>query len=222
VPILLRASVTTAARLELVRLVGDDGAGKFGMDREDLRLCARLAARSPHLDLLGLHAFGASNVREAAELAGHIATTVETARDLATEAGVALRLVDAGGGLGIPYDVDEESLDLAGLGARLRVLAAGWAADPVTRHMRVLLEPGRFLVGPAGAYLARVVDRKSVDNAHVVILDGGIHHLLRPALVGRSNGSTRSAGRRRPAPSGRRRSPDRSARGSTSSARMPS
>src|SRR5204862_4115621 len=49
---------------------------------------------------------------------------------------------------------------------------------------RVLLEPGRFLVGPSGAYLARVVDRKTVDGRSVVILDGGIHHLLRPVLVG--------------------------------------
>jgi diaminopimelate decarboxylase len=53
----------------------------------------------------------------------------------------------------------------------------------VTRPTRVLLEPGRFFVGPAGAYLARVVDRKMVGGTTVVILDGGIHHLVRPALV---------------------------------------
>ncbi len=52
---------------------------------------------------------------------------------------------------------------------------------------RLLLEPGRFLVGPAGAYLARVVDRKTVDGSIVVILDGGVHHVLRPALVGQEH-----------------------------------
>ncbi len=62
-----------------------------------------------------------------------------------------------------------------------------WAADPVTRSARLLLEPGRFLVGPAGAYLARVVDRKSVDGSQVAILDGGVHHVLRPALVGQEH-----------------------------------
>jgi diaminopimelate decarboxylase len=59
----------------------------------------------------------------------------------------------------------------------------------------VLLEPGRFLVGSAGAYLARVVDRKSVDGTTVVILDGGVHHLLRPALVGQEH-RVRAVGRR--------------------------
>ena len=49
--------------------------------------------------------------------------------------------------------------------------------------MEVLLEPGRFLVGPAGAYVARVVDVKGPDSAPVAILDGGINHLVRPALV---------------------------------------
>jgi diaminopimelate decarboxylase len=49
--------------------------------------------------------------------------------------------------------------------------------------MEVLLEPGRFLVGPAGAYVARVVDVKGLPGAPVAILDGGINHVLRPALV---------------------------------------
>ncbi len=187
VPILLRASVTDAARLERVRLVGDDGAGKFGMDRTDLRSCALAAARSPHLELLGLHAFGASNVRDAAALVDHVVATVATATELARHAGVELRLVDAGGGLGIPYDVHEESLDLAGFGARLAACASAWMDDPETRQMRVLLEPGRFLVAQAGAYLARVLDRKTVSETPVVILDGGVHHLLRPALVGQEH-----------------------------------
>ena len=74
-----------------------------------------------------------------------------------------------------------------GLGAGLHEITAGWATDPILREARLLLEPGRFLVGPAGAYLARVVDRKSVDGSTVVILDGGVHHLLRPALVGQEH-----------------------------------
>lgn len=184
VPVLLRAAVSDPARHEVVRLIGDEGAGKFGMDRSDLRHAARRAARSEHLELLGLHAFGASNVREADVLAEHVAATVALAVEVTREAGLPLRLVDAGGGLGIPYRADEAPLDLAALGARLTAQADRWRREPATRPMRLLLEPGRFLVGPAGAYLARVVDRKTVDGQAVAILDGGIHHLLRPALVG--------------------------------------
>ena len=186
-PILLRAAVSEAARLERVRLVGDDGAGKFGMDGGDLRVAAAEAVASPWLEPMGLHAFGASNVLDAGSLAVHVEATVDTARELAAGAGFPLQLVDAGGGLGIPYGTHEDALDLRVLGTRLATLAARLAEDPATREARVLLEPGRFLVGAAGAYVARIVDRKSVRGHHVVILDGGIHHLLRPVLVGQEH-----------------------------------
>jgi diaminopimelate decarboxylase len=187
VPILLRGPVSPQARMERVRLVGDDGAGKFGMGADDLIASARRAARSRHFDLLGLHLFGASNILDYGALADHIAATMTAARELARAGDFELRLVDAGGGLGIPYELHDESLDLAGFGRRLTALASAWAKDPITRDTTLLLEPGRFFVGPAGAYVARVVDRKLVDGREVVILDGGIHHLLRPALVGQEH-----------------------------------
>ncbi len=186
-PVLLRAAVSENARLERVRLVGDDGAGKFGMDAADLTAAARTAVASPHLDLLGLHAFGASNVLDAGALVEHVAATVRAARRLALAAGTTLRLVDAGGGLGIPYEPHEGTLDLVRFGAGLAAITQTWAADPLLAEARLLLEPGRFLVGPAGAYVARVVDRKTVDGAAVAILDGGVHHVLRPALVGQEH-----------------------------------
>jgi diaminopimelate decarboxylase len=206
VPVLLRAAVTAADGSERVRLIGDSGAGKFGMDPPGLAGAAERAASSSHLELLGLHAFGASNVLDASVLAGHVATTVETAASLADSVGAPLRLVDVGGGLGIPYASDESPLDLDELSARLHALVTGWAADPRTREMRVLYEPGRYLVGPAGTYLARVVDRKTAHGRTVVILDGGVHHVLRPALVGQPHrvvslpdGATRRGGGGRPA-----------------------
>jgi diaminopimelate decarboxylase len=187
VPILLRAAVTGDANLEKVRLIGDEGAGKFGMDGRDLLASARRALASAHVDLLGLHAFGASNLLDVGALANHIESTVLTARRLAESTGFDLRLVDAGGGLGIPYEAEEPPLDLGALGRRLAAMTRRWEADPTLRGIGVLLEPGRFLVGPAGAYLARVIDRKSVNGSTVVILDGGVHHVLRPALVGQEH-----------------------------------
>ena len=90
------------------------------------------------------------------------------------------------GGLGIPYADDEEALDLDAFGSGLVALARAWAADPLTAETGVLVEPGRFLVGPAGAYVTRVVDVKRVRGRAIAIVDGGINHLLRPALVGQS------------------------------------
>ena len=181
-PILLRLAVADDARFERVRLIG--GAhGKFGMPLPDLKEAAVRAAASPNLELLGVHAFGASNVLDANRLADHIAELVAVGKEVAAAAGVPLRLIDAGGGFGIPYADADQALDLALLGARLEELRRGWDADPALREMEILLEPGRFLLGPAGAYVARVVDVKGTPEAPVAILDGGIHHLVRPALV---------------------------------------
>ena len=180
--ILLRLAVSEDARLEAVRLIGGV-EGKFGMPLTTVREAAALAAASRHVELLGLHAFGASNLRDAAQLASHVAQLVDAAREVMAVVDLPLRLVDAGGGLGITYADGEEPLDLDLLGERLGSLRGRWDADPVLEQLEVILEPGRFLVGPAGAYVARVVDVKGPDSAPVVILDGGINHVLRPALV---------------------------------------
>ena len=180
--ILLRLAVSEDARLETVRLIGGV-EGKFGMPLAALTEAARAAADSPHLELLGLHAFGASNLRDADLLADHVAELVEIARRVADEVGFPLRLVDAGGGLGIPYADGERQLDTDRLGRRLAAMRARWDADADLGEMEVILEPGRFLVGPAGAYVTRVVDVKGPDSAPVAILDGGINHVVRPALV---------------------------------------
>jgi diaminopimelate decarboxylase len=181
-PILLRLAVSEDARLEAVRLIGGV-EGKFGMPLATLTEAARAAALSRHLELLGLHAFGASNLRDADLLADHVAELVEIARRLADEVGFPLRLVDAGGGLGIPYADGERPLDIDRLGRRLAEIRVRWDRDIATRDTEVILEPGRFLVGPAGAYVARVVDVKGPERAPVAILDGGINHVVRPALV---------------------------------------
>ena len=183
-PVMLRVAMLESDGAERVRLVGAGGLDKFGMDATDLVDAARLVAGSAHLELLGLHAFGASNVLEASRLVAHVAATGRKAAELGRLTGTPIRLVDAGGGLGIPYGPSDTPLELDELGRGLREVVEGWALDPWLAEARLLLEPGRFLVGPAGAYLARVVDTKTVDGRSVVILDGGVHHVLRPALVG--------------------------------------
>ncbi|MHB8958335.1 MAG: diaminopimelate decarboxylase family protein [Candidatus Limnocylindrales bacterium] len=186
-PILLRANATGAASMERVRIIGDEGVGKFGMGAPDLRIAAGEAVASLWLEPIGLHAFGASNVTDAAALAAHVEATVEAAGALAGEAGFELLLVDAGGGLGIPYAEHEAGMDLVDLGRRLVALSDRMADREATRGTRLLLEPGRFLVGSSGAYLTRVLECKQVGRGHVVIVDGGIHHVLRPSLVGQEH-----------------------------------
>jgi diaminopimelate decarboxylase len=177
VPILLRVAVDAGEAEETPILSA--GWRKFGIDPSELEPVARRADASSRLDLLGLHAFGASNVRDPDVIAGHVSRTIELARSLTERVGFSLRLVDAGGGLGIPYAGDEAPLDLD----RLRDLLAPLAGIGPT----VVLEPGRYLVGPCGVLLTRVLDVKRVGGRAVAVVDTGIHHALRPALVGRGH-----------------------------------
>ncbi len=155
------------------------------MSWDDAADGARRARASSRLDPLGVHAFGVSAERDPGILVAHVERTVEAGRRLAGTAGFPLRVVDVGGGLGVAYANDDLELDLHAFGRLLAGLDEAWRGDPSTSAMRVVLEPGRFLAAPAGAYIARVVDVKLLNARRVAVLDGGINHLLAPALVGR-------------------------------------
>jgi diaminopimelate decarboxylase len=82
-----------------------------------------------------------------------------------------VRTIDLGGGLGVPYFGNETELDLAAVKAGATELFRGVEA-------RVILEPGRFLAGPAGVYLARARSIKESRGKTFVVLDGGMNHHL--------------------------------------------
>lgn len=160
------------------------GHGRFGMRESDLLTAARVAATAPELDLLGVHRFDATNVLDHRTLLATWKRSIEVAARAARAAATPLRLVDLGGGLGIPYEDGAVALDLGALGVGLEALVATTDANPMLVGARLLLEPGRHLVGPCGAYVVRVIDVKVAAEGTVVTVDGGVHHLLRPALVG--------------------------------------
>jgi diaminopimelate decarboxylase len=163
------------------------GDGRFGMRRSDLSRAAVEAAGAPELDLAGVHRFDASNLLDADELLAAAYETVDLAASLAREAGVRFSLIDLGGGLGIPYRDDEPPLDLVRLGDGLAELVEQLDRDPGLVGASLLLEPGRYLVGPTGLYLVRVLDVKESDAGRVATVDGGVHHLLRPVLIGQAH-----------------------------------
>jgi diaminopimelate decarboxylase len=190
--LMLRLAADESGRAtEGTPIISAAGAAKFGLlpDEVDdaidrLRLAGAIGDAGSPYELLGLHAFGASNVRDADVLAEHVRWLAARAEALGLRHGLRARWLDAGGGLGIPYADDEEPLDVGRLGAAIATELATWAGRPGLQGTRLVLEPGRFLVGPAGAYLTRVVRTKQRDGRAMAITDGGIHHVLRPALVG--------------------------------------
>jgi diaminopimelate decarboxylase len=85
-------------------------------------------------------------------------------------------MVNLGGGFGIPYFSGDQPLDIERIGA---ALAQGRESrHPLLRHTAFAIELGRWLVGEAGVYLTRIIDRKPSHGKTFLITDGGMHHQL--------------------------------------------
>lgn len=151
------------------------GAKPFGIDAEMVPQCLAQIA-SMQLDFIGFHLFsGSQSLSEEAIIDSH-ARSVELAVRLADAAGQPVRALNLGGGLGIPYFAGESALDLAPIGAHLHQMLAGVAVQ--LPGAQVAIELGRYLVGEAGVYVSRVVDRKESRGKTFVVTNGGLHHHL--------------------------------------------
>jgi diaminopimelate decarboxylase len=188
----LMLRLATGGEAEARPIIGAAGVAKFGLTDDEadeavgrLRSARVLAPVGP-FRLRGFHAFGASNVLDARVLVAAATDLAVRSERIAANHGLALEVLDTGGGLGIPY-AGEPPLDIAALGEGLRAEMATWAGRAPLRDARLLLEPGRWLTGPAGAYLCRVIRTKPRGGRYIAITDGGIHHLLRPRLVGQDH-----------------------------------
>ena len=101
---------------------------------------------------------------------------MQLALRLAPHAPGPLRLLNIGGGFGVPYFPGERALDVAALGAGLgELMHILQRASPLTR---VVIELGRYLVAEAGVYVCRVLERKVSRGQVFLITDGGLHHHL--------------------------------------------
>jgi diaminopimelate decarboxylase len=151
------------------------GAKPFGIDVERVPALARhLIAEG--VDWRGFHIFAGSQALDAAAIIDTQAKTLELAARLAEQTGVPLPRCNLGGGLGIPYFPGDRPVDLAAVGA---ALSEGFAdLPPVLAQTAFCMEMGRYLVGEAGVYLTRIVDRKESHGEVFLVTDGGLHHQL--------------------------------------------
>ena len=151
------------------------GPKQFGVDAERVpQLLAELATLP--LEFWGFHIYSGSQNLRADIIADAQQKAAALAIDLARHAPAAVRLLNLGGGFGIPYFPGEQLLDLAPIGENLATLVPEiLAALP---RATIALELGRYLVGESGVYICRVLDKK-VSRGHVfLITDGGLHHHL--------------------------------------------
>ncbi|MEO5340751.1 MAG: diaminopimelate decarboxylase [Magnetococcus sp. MYC-9] len=152
---------------------------KFGIPYKQALALYREAARLPHLELLGLDCHIGSQLTALEPFVDALRRVLALLQSLERE-GIALRYLDLGGGLGIPYD-DGRPPPHPELYAG--ALLAELADSPFARRQGTLiLEPGRVIAGNAGVLVARVEYVKEGEEKRFLILDAGMNDLLRPAL----------------------------------------
>jgi diaminopimelate decarboxylase len=152
------------------------GSQQFGIDVEQVPLLLKQLA-DLDIDVHGFHLFAGSQNLRADLLADVHTQTVDTLLRLCDDAPGEVRYLNIGGGFGIPYYANEHPLDLAVVGDNLHRLVSE-CIRPVHPQARVVLELGRYLVGEAGVYVTRVVDRKESRGQTFIVVDGGMHHQM--------------------------------------------
>jgi diaminopimelate decarboxylase len=151
------------------------GAKPFGIDSERAAALVRRIVDSG-ADWRGFHIFAGSQALESAALVEAQSKALALAAKLADEAGAAPPSVNLGGGFGIPYFHGERPLDVEAVGEAL--------SEALKKRPQILadtsfaIELGRWLVGEAGVYLTRIVDRKLSHGKTFLVTDGGMHHQL--------------------------------------------
>ena len=151
------------------------GAKQFGVDAEQAPAMLALAA-SIGVAVHGFQIFSGSQSLKADAIIEAQSRTVELALRLAAGAPQAITHLNLGGGFGIPYFPGERALDIAPIGEHLDALLARVGGE--LPQARVAIELGRYLVGEAGVYVARVIDRKISRGQLFLVTDGGLHHHL--------------------------------------------
>jgi diaminopimelate decarboxylase len=151
------------------------GAKPFGVDAERAPALVRRLIEA-EADWRGFHIFAGSQALSADALIEAQRATVALAAELAEGVGTPPPLVNLGGGFGIPYFHGERPLDVEAVGAALHDCLR--ARPAILADSAFAIELGRWLVGEAGVYLTRIVDRKVSHGKIFLVTDGGMHHQL--------------------------------------------
>ncbi len=151
------------------------GPKQFGIDAEQVPAALAEIARR-ELAFEGFHIFSGSQNLRAESICEAQNKAYELALRLSAHAPGPVKVLNLGGGFGIPYFPGERPLELAPIGANLAALVERAARE--MPQAELVIELGRYLVGEAGIYVCRVLDRKVSRGEVFLVTDGGLHHHL--------------------------------------------
>ena len=147
---------------------------KFGIDIEAAIEGYQLAGSLEHVEVVGIDCHIGSQITEAGPFVDALQSIKALVNHLKVELGIHIKYIDMGGGLGITYG-DETP-------PSLKEYATGFLAHLEGVDLKLILEPGRVLVGNAGILITRVLYKKPGSAKDFIIVDAGMNDLLRPTL----------------------------------------
>ncbi len=162
---------------DLKSVLGGSSITPFGLGIEDWKEID--LKNYKNLKVQGLHCFQWGNILDIEQLEKVWDHTILACQKLSFEMGFPLQVLDLGGGLGLSYKDDRE-LNFSEVQDLLIKLKTKYELN------KIWLELGRFSIGKFGSYFTRIVDIKTVRGKNIVVTEGGINHMARPALVGES------------------------------------
>lgn len=175
-PVLVRI-----APRQVPRGFGVNMAGRpcqFGIDEEQLDAALSEILALPGLTVAGFHAFSGTQSLKAEAVAENYGIFAGLFQRASEAHGLGPRKLIFGSGLGIRYHEGDEDIDLFEVAASTLPVLRALKAQPRFCDTTLMLETGRYLLGEAGVYLTRVVNRKHSRGAEIATLDGGMHHHL--------------------------------------------
>lgn len=197
-----KAKTGIALRVNLDLFNGNEGevmtggSRKFGidtsvidagvLDASDIKPLIRKALDDERVELLGFHCYLGTGLLNTRSIAAAYRKFAVWAQGMAQEMKFHVKILNFGGGFGIPFSENEKELDVKKLGSALKQIKNNLNKHHFFRQTRFILEPGRYLVGPSGVYVSRVTDLKKSQNDVYIVTEGGIHHALIPIVLNKN------------------------------------
>lgn len=159
-------------------VLGGDSVTPFGLDHEQwLKLNP---SKFENIIFNGFHIFQWGNILDTARLEMIWEKSIQESLALAQKLNIDMKIIDLGGGLGIPYTLDGKGLEFKQAHDVLVNLKNKYELKSIW------MELGRYAVAECGQYFTKITDIKTVRGKNLIVTEGGINHIARPALTGQT------------------------------------
>ncbi len=181
IPDLLCFRYNPGARRSGNSIIGNPAEAKFGITYEQLHEAYR-RGRDAGVKRFGLHTMLVSNERDYHSMVLTAEMLLEQVQRVAKDLQIHFEFINIGGGLGIPYKPEDMSLDLKALGSEIGHLFESHK-DKYRKTPKLYMESGRYLTGPHGVLVTKVINRKETYRTYIGV-DANMSSLMRPGMYG--------------------------------------